>query len=83
VESPKREHLDAVKRVLRYVVGTMDYGLLYPRGKSGSFKLLGYSDSDMAGDIDEAEALRTCCSSWGMVLNMELTEAESSSSFFV
>jgi hypothetical protein len=36
MEAPKQEHLDAVKRVLRYVAGTVDYDLLYPRGKSGS-----------------------------------------------
>jgi hypothetical protein len=54
MELPKCEHLDAVKRVLQYVAGMMDYGLLYPRGKSGSFKILGYSDSDMAGDIDDS-----------------------------
>jgi hypothetical protein len=30
MEVPKQEHLDAVKRVLRYVAGTVDYSLLYP-----------------------------------------------------
>jgi hypothetical protein len=29
--------------------------LLYPRGKSGSLQILGYSDSDMAGDIDDSK----------------------------
>jgi hypothetical protein len=53
MEGPKQEHLDAVKWVLHYVAETVDYGLLYPRGKSGSFRILGYSDSDMAGDIDD------------------------------
>jgi hypothetical protein len=56
MEAPKQEHLDAVKRVLRYVAGTVDYGLLYPRGKSGSLQILGYSDSDMAGDIDDSKS---------------------------
>jgi hypothetical protein len=56
MEAPKQEHLDAVKRVLRYVTGTLDYGLLYPRGRSGSLKILGYSDSDMAGDIDDSRS---------------------------
>jgi hypothetical protein len=56
MEAPKQEHLDPVKRVLRYVAGTVDYGLLYPRGKSGSLQILGYSDSDMAGDIDDCKS---------------------------
>jgi hypothetical protein len=56
MEAPKQEHLDAVKRVLRYVARTVDYGLLYPRGKSGSLQILGYSDSDMAGDIDDSKS---------------------------
>jgi hypothetical protein len=51
-----QEHLNAVKRVLRYVAGTVDYALLYPRGKSGSLQILGYSDSDMAGDIDDSKS---------------------------
>jgi hypothetical protein len=36
MKAPKQEHRDAVKRVLRYVAGTVDYDLLYPRGKSES-----------------------------------------------
>jgi hypothetical protein len=31
---------------------TTGYGLQYMRGK-GSLKLVGYSDSDLAGDIDD------------------------------
>jgi hypothetical protein len=42
--------------VLRYVAETVDYGLLYSRGKSGSLQILGYSDSDMAGDIDDSKS---------------------------
>jgi hypothetical protein len=64
VESPKFEHLTAVKRVLRYVAGTSDYGLLYPRGNGGGLRILGYSDSDMAGDIDDCKSTSGWCSSW-------------------
>jgi hypothetical protein len=56
MEAPKQEHLDAVKRVLRYVAGTVNYDLLYPRRKSESLQILGYSDSDMAGDIDDCKS---------------------------
>ena len=31
MERPTMEHLQAVKRILRYVAGTLDYGLHYER----------------------------------------------------
>ena len=44
------EHMAAVKRVLRYVAGTLHFGCHYTRKKQA--QLIGYSDSDMAGDVD-------------------------------
>jgi hypothetical protein len=52
MESPKHDHKLALKRVPRYLSMTTGYGLQYMRGK-GSLKLVGYSDSDLAGDIDD------------------------------
>jgi hypothetical protein len=52
MEEPHEEHLAAVKQILRYIAGTRNWGLFYARGNGGSDELLGYSDSDMAGDID-------------------------------
>jgi hypothetical protein len=40
-----------VKRITRYVVGTLDHGIYYPRCPREAH-LVGYSDSDHAGDID-------------------------------
>lgn len=51
MERPTEEHMAAVKRLLRYIAGTINFGLVYPCG-SGEAKLVGYSDSDLAGDID-------------------------------
>lgn len=51
MERPTEEHLQAVKRVLRYVAGTLDYGLRYAR-QAEAGRLLGYCDADLAGDID-------------------------------
>lgn len=53
IERPTVLHLSAVKRVLRYIKGTLQYGLVYSRGK-GNHMLSGYSDSDFAGNnIDD------------------------------
>jgi hypothetical protein len=56
MEAPKQEHLNVVKRVLRYVAGTLDYGLMYLKENGGDIKILGYSDSDMAGDVDDCKS---------------------------
>ncbi|WVZ91404.1 hypothetical protein U9M48_037581 [Paspalum notatum var. saurae] len=49
--NPTTEHMSVVKHLLRYVAGTIHYGLIYNR-QEGGLTLLGYSDSDMAGDVD-------------------------------
>ncbi|KAI3758565.1 hypothetical protein L6452_06132 [Arctium lappa] len=44
---PKESHLAAVKRIFRYLKGTADLGLWYP--KDTGFQLTAYSDADHAG----------------------------------
>jgi len=51
---PTKQHWIAVKRIMRYLRGTIYYGLLYSR--SGSEKCIGYSDSDWAGDLDDRKS---------------------------
>ena len=43
----KQSHLSAVKRIIRYLLGTINLGLWYP--KNSIYSLVGYSDSDFAG----------------------------------
>ncbi|XP_048231277.1 secreted RxLR effector protein 161-like [Ricinus communis] len=43
-------HMLAIKRCLRYLKGTVDYGILYKRG--GTEELVGFIDSDYAGDLE-------------------------------
>ena len=50
MQNPKKSHLEAVQRILRYVKGTIDYSLLYK--KCEDCKLVGYYDTDYAGDHD-------------------------------
>ncbi|WVZ58492.1 hypothetical protein U9M48_008764 [Paspalum notatum var. saurae] len=55
MEDPRQEHKDAVKHLLRYVAGTVDYGLVYSRNTVMP-GLVGYSDSDMAGDDNDRKS---------------------------
>jgi hypothetical protein len=47
--------MSAVKKILRYVKGTINLGCTYKKGKEGLI-LHGYSDSDMAGDVDDRKS---------------------------
>lgn len=55
MESPREEHLVAVKRILRYVAGTLNAGVRYKRHENQPWPL-GFSDSDMAGDVDDRKS---------------------------
>ncbi|CAI0389528.1 unnamed protein product [Linum tenue] len=55
MEAPTRQHMFAAKRVLRYLKGTSTYGIWYKR-KDKNSKLLGYTDSDYAGDLDDRKS---------------------------
>ncbi|CAA6675790.1 unnamed protein product [Spirodela intermedia] len=55
MENPTSEHLSGVKRIFRYVKGTVDYGLFYK--KSGlNFELIDFSDSDFTRDADDRKS---------------------------
>jgi hypothetical protein len=55
MEDPRQEHMAVMKHLLRYVAGTIDYGLAYTRGDA-EFQLVGYNDNDMAGDVDDRKS---------------------------
>ncbi|XP_047264046.1 secreted RxLR effector protein 161-like [Capsicum annuum] len=50
MHNPKKHHIEAVQRILRYVISTINYGLLYEKGEE--CELVGYCDSDYGGDHD-------------------------------
>ncbi|XP_070002570.1 secreted RxLR effector protein 161-like [Nicotiana tabacum] len=52
--APKESRLTAVKRIIRYLIGTVSHGLWYPR--SNTFKLEGFSDADLAGDKEDRKS---------------------------
>ena len=54
IEVPTMTHLKTTKRILHYMTSTLDFGLLYSPSKV--FKLVGYSNSDQAGDTDDRKS---------------------------
>ena len=57
--NPKESHLIAVKRIFRYLKGTPNLGIWYPKGTG--FDLIGYTDSDFAGcRIDRKSTSESC-----------------------
>jgi hypothetical protein len=51
MEAPNKDHWGAVKRIIRYVAGTVNFGVKYKRGGGVGLSLLGYTDSDCSGDL--------------------------------
>jgi hypothetical protein len=67
--APKESHVLAVKRIFRYLKGTEEFGLWYPKGKDLS--LIAYTDADWVGCIDDRRStsgatfyLGECLVSW-------------------
>ena len=52
MEDPREDHWVAVKRLLRYVKGTVDQRIIFPKIGGSRLQLTVFSDADMAGDID-------------------------------
>ena len=85
MENPKEIHLLAAKRIFRYLQGTADFGLLYKKGEHSD--LMGFTDSDYAGDQDDRKStsgyvfmLGTGAVSWSSkkqpIVTLSTTEAE-------
>ena len=51
--SPKENHMMEIKRIMRYLKGTEDYGLLYKKG--GNFDLKAFTNSDYVRSIDDSK----------------------------
>ncbi|XP_075105094.1 secreted RxLR effector protein 161-like [Nicotiana tabacum] len=55
MHKPSKHHLGAAKRILRYIAGTINFGLWYSR--CSSFNLYDFSDSDWAGSLDDRKSV--------------------------
>ena len=56
-------HLQAAKRVVRYIKRTTSFGLKFSHCQN--FMLYGYSNSDMAGSVDDMKSTSRYCFSLG------------------
>lgn len=54
MSTPTELHLSAAKRVLRYLQGTIGFGILYQKG--GNKELVGFTDSDYAGCVEDRKS---------------------------
>jgi hypothetical protein len=85
MEKPTEMHLQAGKRILRYLKGTIEFGIGYRKRGDGS--LIAFADSDYARDVDDKKStsgyvfmLGTWVVSWSSrkqpVVTLSTTEAE-------
>ncbi len=61
--TPRRVHLVAAKHVMRYLKGTLDYGLRFAEDQE--FRQLGYFDSDWADSVSDRKSTSGGCFSLG------------------
>ncbi|GAA0165518.1 transmembrane signal receptor [Lithospermum erythrorhizon] len=57
--APKEHHLNLVKRIIKYIQGTLNHGLLYTFDTNSSF--VGYYDVDYAGNIVDRKSTSGGC----------------------
>lgn len=64
MHSPGQVHMGAAKRVLRYVKGTNDYGILFEQREQR--ELIGYADNDWVGSVDDFRSTSDFVFSFGL-----------------
>jgi hypothetical protein len=66
MSQPRQIHWVVAKHVLRYLRGTVGYGLRY--ASSVDMRLQGYADSDWAGSAVDRKSTSGCCFNFGSVV---------------
>ena len=74
--NPKKSHLEAVKRIIWYVKGTVNLGIFYSKGSNG--RLIGYCDADWAGSVDDRKSTSGGCFFLGNNMIAWLTKKQNS-----
>ncbi|GJW91968.1 hypothetical protein Tco_0169521 [Tanacetum coccineum] len=73
-EAPKTSHLEAVKRIFRYIKGTSHLGLWYPKGTG--LETIVYADSDHAGDYVDRKSTSGVCTFVGCCLTSWMSKKQ-------
>ena len=73
---PRRVHLVAAKHVMRYLKGTMDFGLYYDGNHD--YRLYGYIDAYLVGSVSDRRSTSSGCYSLGSVMISWFSKKQSS-----
>ena len=60
MQKPHKKHLLAAKRVMRYIKGTLDFRILFPKPSQVQNRLICYSDADWCGDGTNRRSTTGC-----------------------
>jgi hypothetical protein len=63
---PRHVNLVVTKHVMRYLKGTLDFGLSYDG--DNDFTLSGYTDSDWVGSVFDRKSTSGCCFNLGSTM---------------
>ena len=55
--NPSIPYLEAAKRILCYLKGTQDFSLVLGRQERGAVDIVGWTDSDWAGNVDSRRSV--------------------------
>ena len=73
---PRRAHWVVAKHVLRYLKGTIDYGLNYER--RDGIELTGHIDYDWAGSVVDRKSTSGCCFTLGSTVVLWFSKKQKS-----
>jgi hypothetical protein len=73
---PRRVHLFVAKHVMRYLEGTLDFGLCY--NGDCDFRLIGYTNSDWVESVSDRKRTLGCCFSLGSTMTSFQSRKQSS-----
>lgn len=88
LENPSDEHVNAVKRIMRYLRGHSNYGIMFSNLNKVNLHFYGYSNADFAGDVDTRRSttgfmfkLGTGITSWASELQKSVALSTSESEY--
>ncbi|GKC62362.1 copia protein, partial [Tanacetum coccineum] len=79
-EDPKTSHIEAAKRIFRYIKGTMHLGLWYP--KESDIETIVYADSDHAGYYVDRKSTSGICTFMGCCLTSWFSKKQTALAIF-